>query len=449
MSQFFDFSTFVFIDSSTANSAHRPLETNLPPEILGEIFKAYIASPSDSLIWEDGTVTSAPTGDSPMILGQICSYWRSVVLEMPTLWSSIFVEYPAPYHVDLVQMWLDRAGSCPLNLVLRDWVDSGNRGCSEGTEAIMKMFVERSKSWKSIDFVIELRDSSILDSLGWDACPILESASVCARYWNREVLGTFWEKLHRSPLLRCVDWYRTFKGGLPAHAPWAQLRHIKTMSTLSDEDVVFILQACPELSSLDIYYTSSMSLPPSTPIIHDRLDTLILNLVSDSTPLFDHISLPALQTLHLNNECGFTPPHLDEAVGGPIEAFLRRSQCTLSDLEILHFDYGRNIDELLQHVLYAPATRCLEHFDLYPIRHDVLDLDAMAEHPAQCVRDAVSAMEKEVFIRPREIVLEVVDMECLDDQVYFEWEYASSPASFGNDGMTSFQSHLAQLHLDD
>ncbi|KAF9446965.1 hypothetical protein P691DRAFT_803191 [Macrolepiota fuliginosa MF-IS2] len=428
---------------NSTTSVQQTSLTDLPPEILGEIFNAYVTTPSESFLWEEGTVTSTPTGDSPMILGQICSYWRYVVLGMPSLWASICVEYPTPDHIELIRMWLDRAGSCPLDLVLHDWMDSGNRGCSEGTEAILGMFIETSRSWRSIDFVIELRHGSILDSLEWGACPALESASVCARFWDRTVLGSFWAKIHQSPVLRQVNWYRMFKDRLPSHAPWAQLQQIKTSSALSDEDVVFILQACPELASLDIYYTNSTPPPSPTLIIHDQLNTLILHLISDSTPLFNYVSFPSLRTFHITNEGGFVP-RVGETVGEPIEAFLRRSQCILTDLEILDFDY--NLD-FLQHLLYVPATRNLDHFDLSSVRQDC---DAIAKHPAKCVRDAACTMENEEFIQPRKSqVLEVVDLECPGDKCGFTSWRPSLSWPFGDDGMTAFQSHLAQLHLDD
>lgn len=346
-------------------------------------------------------------------------------------------------------MWLDRAGTCPLSLALRDWLDSSNRGCSEGTEAILKMFVEKSRWWRNLDLVIELRHSSILDSLEWDACPNLETASVCARYWNKEALDTFWSKLHRSPSLRQVDWYRAFKGGLPPHAPWAQLQQIKTLSVLSDVDVVFLLQACPELHSLDIHYTSSASFIPPSSVCHDHLESLILNVAGDSTPLFDHISLPSLRILHLNNGYGFALPHVDEAIGKPVEGCLQRSQCSLDDLEIIQFDHGHNLDEFLQHLLYVPATRNLSHFDLYPMRNDIVDLDAMAKHPSQCVREIALAMEKALPIPPCEVVSDLApDTAYFNEEFGVEWKSILSPLVV-NDDMTSVQYHLAQLHADE
>jgi hypothetical protein len=52
----------------------------------------------------------------------------------------------------------------------------------------LKIFVEKSRHWRSLDFVIELRESTILDMLERDACPNLERAALSSRYWDRETL---------------------------------------------------------------------------------------------------------------------------------------------------------------------------------------------------------------------------------------------------------------------
>ncbi|XP_006458862.1 hypothetical protein AGABI2DRAFT_191005 [Agaricus bisporus var. bisporus H97] len=422
---------------------------NLPPEILGEIFTAYISLPSSTACWEDSNVLSSVRGDSPMILGQICSYWRRVALSMPLLWSSIYIECPMPDHVELIRTWLDRAGTCSLDLCLRDWLDSSNRGCSEGTEAILKIFVEKSRSWRSIDLVIELRESSILDELEWDSCPNLETAALSARYWNQETLDTLWAKVHRSPSLRQVNWYRCFQNGLPSHTPWAQLRHIRTLNELSDADIIFLLRACPNLRSLDTRYTASLSgrLNSSSIVSHSDLESLFLNVVSHSTPLFDHISLPSLRTLRLTNECSSDPLDIDETIGRPVEGCLRRSACSLRVLEVFHFDRGNDLTQFLQSILYVPATRDLSRFDLYPLRSDACEHDMLAKHPSQCVRECASAMENDRCVPDVNPFL-LLDKDSVDeDSIKIEWDLLSPLPE--NDHTTFTHHHLTQLHFDD
>lgn len=416
---------------------------NLPPEILGEIFTTYISLPSSTALWEDSNVLSGVRGDSPIILGQICSYWRSVVLSMPLLWSSIYVECPTPDHIDLVRMWLERAGTCPLDLCLRDWLDSSNRGCSEGTEAILKMFVEKSRQWRTLDFVIELRESSILDALEWNALPNLEGAALCARYWDRATLDTLWAKLHHSPSLRQVNWYRCFQDGFPSHAPWTRLRHIQTLRELSDADIIFLLRACPSLLSLDTRYTTSHSesfIPPSI-ISHSNLESLAINITSDSIPLFEHIFLPSLQTLRLNNQCTLATTDLDEMIGRPLESFLQRSACSLRVLEVSHFDRGHNLAQFMRRLLHAPATRDLCYFDLYPLHSDAYELDVLIKHLSPCVRECAHSIETERCARTLDVNSFVPWDEDRADQngIEIKWDL-----SLENDQMVAAQHDLVQ-----
>jgi hypothetical protein len=78
----------------------------------------------------------------------------------------------------------------------------------------LKIFVEKSRHWRSLDFVIELRESTILDMLERDACSNMERAALRSRYWGRETLDTLWAKLHHGPSPCQVSWYRYFQDGL-------------------------------------------------------------------------------------------------------------------------------------------------------------------------------------------------------------------------------------------
>jgi hypothetical protein len=335
---------------------------------------------------------------------------------------------------------LERAGSCLLNLGFKDWFDSEGSECDEPTREVLNLFVQRKERWRSVDFVIELRDSVIFDSLD-DRCGLrnLEEARVCARYWDKETSDAFWTRIHRSPALRSVDWFRAYKGfGLPMHAPWRQLRSITTLGEVSDGEILFILKACPDLLSLNVRYTTSTlmtsELPPpssSALIQHNWLETLTLHIAADETPFFDYLSLPNLKTLHIGNECMTQEFCLEEAIGRPVEECLKRSKCTLRDLEILRFEHAPNMDKLLSRLLYHPATRDLDSFDLYPTpsHSQPFDLDILTEHPASCVRDAAVAIEDRrhqqhlVIVSPTKgRVVDLVDMDCeeygfLEDEV--------------------------------
>ncbi|KAF5359712.1 hypothetical protein D9756_002854 [Leucocoprinus leucothites] len=469
----------------------------LPPEILAEIFTSYIHTPSPACLWDESHLTASASGSSPFPLTQICSYWRTVVLTTPMLWSSLYVENPTPDMVPQIQMWLERAGDVGLNLVLRDWLDSEARECDEGTKDILKMFIERSARWKSVDFVLELRDATIFDEL--DGCPNLDGVRVLARYWDQQTLGAFWSKVHRtSPSLKKVNWCKAFTEqglGLPRDAPWRQLQSITASCTISDEELLFILQACPELVHLNVRYSSSRSCLPSTSDFqHDRLETLKLRLTSDAAAVFNHMSLPALKSLHLINEYDYydTPIPLasstaiDETIGKPVEECLKRSSphCRLRELVLHRFEgesVGNDLTRMLRRWLDLPVTHELESFDLYLIppvhcwRSSAMELvDVLARNPAQRVRDVALMLEEEiqeqeqwhVVVRRQPTNKIVVDLEMgaldcdteqdegWDEEMEwkgeheFEFGHGYGVEEFTEEGMTNVQAILAELHRD-
>lgn len=436
--------------SNTQHQIIRPVNTKLmmtlPPEILGEIFSFYIHSPSPTSFWDESCLLASAGGSSPFPLTHICSYWRNVVLNTPTLWSSLYIENPTPEMIPQVQTWMERAGDVGLRLTLRDWLDSEMRGCDEGTKEVLRIFTQRSSSWRNINFVLEFKDETVFNEL--DKLPNLEEVQLIARYWNRETLEAFWTKVHQSSSLRQINWLRTFnfqQVGLPRDVPWRQLHSITASCAMSDEDVLFILQACPELVRLNIQYSSWTSTPlsPDNPIVqHDRLEIISLHYVGNATLLFNHVSLPALQGLYLINECEYdyssTPSSswsVDEAIGKPVEECFKRSpRCRLRELviQIYPFEHGvfaHGLGETIQRLLDLQATRDLEFFDVYPLSflfsscsHPTDLLHHLAKHPARCVREVILNFEKErfeidrhIFVRRQPMVM--VYQEAEEDEV--------------------------------
>jgi hypothetical protein len=59
-------------------------------------------------------------GMVPLLLGQICSRWRSVSLETPSLWSSLHLKYDKRRDPDLTandaSIWMSRSGKSMLSL---------------------------------------------------------------------------------------------------------------------------------------------------------------------------------------------------------------------------------------------------------------------------------------------------------------------------------------------
>ncbi|KAJ7123684.1 hypothetical protein C8R44DRAFT_917957 [Mycena epipterygia] len=86
----------------------------LPTETTAEIFARCLPD-----------VASTPGIDmTPLLLGGICSNWRSISLDTPELWSSLKIAVSdAP--VDSIETWLTRARRCPLSLLVDCFISDG------------------------------------------------------------------------------------------------------------------------------------------------------------------------------------------------------------------------------------------------------------------------------------------------------------------------------------
>ncbi|KAJ7252089.1 hypothetical protein B0H12DRAFT_623079 [Mycena haematopus] len=98
------------------------LPIRLPLDIIAEIFIACLPT-------HRNCVMSAT--EAPVILGRICSSWRTISLSTPRLWSRLHIVQPeslhwpnGPYEARVAQRlevgnaWLKRSGNLPLSISL-------------------------------------------------------------------------------------------------------------------------------------------------------------------------------------------------------------------------------------------------------------------------------------------------------------------------------------------
>ena len=116
----------------------------VPVEILQSIFLACLPK---------GFVEADPEG-APLLLCQICKYWRDVALAFPRLWasfkvrrSSILTCRPA---FQLAELWLERSKSIPLSICLPIDTDRGCDPRSDDVASLLLLFVQHISRWKSV-----------------------------------------------------------------------------------------------------------------------------------------------------------------------------------------------------------------------------------------------------------------------------------------------------------
>ncbi|KAF7343300.1 hypothetical protein MVEN_01762300 [Mycena venus] len=131
-------------------AAHKVLLSparRLPRDVVQEIFLACL--PTDR-----NAVLSAR--EAPLMLGRICSAWRTLALSTPALWASLHIPLQFIFDVSYplaITTWLERSGQCPLSLSIfgaRD-MEQWERDYTEQVNEAMEALAASSYRWRSLD----------------------------------------------------------------------------------------------------------------------------------------------------------------------------------------------------------------------------------------------------------------------------------------------------------
>lgn len=303
-----------------------------PFEILMEIFRFCL--PEETFI--------APNRrTAPLLLCLVCWHWRQIALSVPTLWSSLLVQ--AGYRIgtpslSVIKFWIGRTGKVPLSLAISQTTRPDDEQY-EYTESVLRLFVPLLPRWKAVQFRFESEQPqhALLESLrptGVNA-PILEFVSLEIHKWADVDLRELFTKLFQlSPNLRRFTWNReprqsTFQGIL-----WQQLTHVDITHWLSPPECLDILDQCENVEELSInglVWRVSVSWPETKVLSRLRCFTLCSQF--DMSPIFDHLTLPALRELRIE-------PNIDRKDGErlgweSLRRLLDRSSCDLEKFVVV------------------------------------------------------------------------------------------------------------------
>ncbi|KAJ6619289.1 hypothetical protein B0H10DRAFT_1913079 [Mycena sp. CBHHK59/15] len=329
----------------------------MPPEVLQEIFMACLPTEHFAIMH---------VSECPLLLGRVCSTWRTISLATAALWASMHLVVPYPENTfetaetsavaiekrsEAMQIWLQRSGNCPLSISL--FVPYRH---PVFTQSFVMALLPLSRRWKALKLLqIQPEQLSVFHDLTPDDVPLLETLEVLDTMSNmfeaRDVLKFF----SIPPNLRNVT-LNYFEGNLVLPSCSWQL-----ITTLS-------LQAQIGFFGLDV--TGVMDLVAECRCLQKcRLafpESVVMDLnvsISSSTPRL--VTLPQLHTLYIQGELASTtsfnltailarfvlPGLRDIVVGGlpvtvhggehimcdvltNLEALLIRSSCSLETLSI-------------------------------------------------------------------------------------------------------------------
>ncbi|EDR15537.1 uncharacterized protein LACBIDRAFT_302023 [Laccaria bicolor S238N-H82] len=231
--------------------AHRALISpfrRLPLDIMEEIFTHCLPTHHNAVM---------SVKEAPLLLGRVCSAWRSIALLTPRLWASLHIPTPTPDSIsdsasvrkmatrcEAVRDWILRWGEIPLSISLYTpdplYSFSSPPDSQEDMEAfrsVSRQILPFSRRWKAVDLrAMEGSFTHLQDIVEGDV-PMLESLSIASipmRTLGLQVLSQNsrrpWKKssgILSAPKLRRLSLTSLRQNLLDLPVRWSQLTHLK------------------------------------------------------------------------------------------------------------------------------------------------------------------------------------------------------------------------------
>ena len=256
----------------------------LPIDILRKIFFACLPTNHNNLIRRR---------EAPILLTQICSFWRKLGLATPQLWDSIHIVHSSSTKVDNVVEWLTRSAACPLDISLEciGFEDSTRDGCYK----IIDSLIPFSERWREIRLSVPYPALLPIASLPISKVPLLKTLSLNYPFKSapKSVLDPQWvtSGVLNAPNLRdfglsltCLNWDVTL---LPLN--WSQLTNISLEGSSGSPSPLSIARAYKLLSLCRNLITCRLDIGNLTE--HDELISIEAATTIISLPFLTRLSV--------------------------------------------------------------------------------------------------------------------------------------------------------------
>ncbi|KAJ7134827.1 hypothetical protein C8R44DRAFT_771565 [Mycena epipterygia] len=362
----------------------------LPLDIIQEIFTACIPT-------HRNCVMSA--NEAPVLLGRICSSWRTISLSTPRLWARLHVVEPTrPYGIasslfekkrtqrlETMKTWLGRSSQCPLSISLES-ERTENPPATPPLDApsppnlFLQALVALAPRWEHISFAITIAALETLFDLTEAHVPLLKSVALPLQdrpYHHHPDHSVEWGLLGMLRGSEISSFSISFGNFSPTVLPlrWPQLTSLSISSSgpfsgCSSHRLLETLSNCPALRSCKLVVSNRASPAPEMstyPTVELAfLHTLELSCVGSAESTFTHflsrLSLPALRdfVLHGTGQYIYNPDmqmvDLDSQSQESLCRFLAASTC-LESLQIVDM-FGKSRSTELEDHLLSMMTSC-------------------------------------------------------------------------------------------
>ncbi|KAJ7512710.1 hypothetical protein B0H11DRAFT_2182090 [Mycena galericulata] len=358
----------------------------LPLDIIQEIFVACLPT-------HRNCVMSAR--EAPVLLGRICSSWRTISLSTPRLWASLHIVDPGQRSestdstsstlirtskdksaliLEVTETWLGRSGRCPLSISLH----SSHMHEVPSAPTILQALITLACRWQRVRFSVPAPALESLVHLSGMDVPMLESIALYPS--DPFVTPSFpWDDLGilRGPNLASVS----VTGGnldftqLPLE--WSQVTDLSNSDpsqyspqAVFCEGALQTISRCPNLLRLSLCIIpgrSEIQTQTYSLVEHQILQTLhFAGTVSSFSPLLGRLSLPGLKdfTLLLHSQQLTESGHIIENGSADDAETLTRFLINSPLLDRLHLRTPRLSSSSLKEILRSlPPTLLHLHLD--------------------------------------------------------------------------------------
>ncbi|KAJ6562581.1 hypothetical protein B0H19DRAFT_1069186 [Mycena capillaripes] len=295
----------------------------LPLDIVQEIFVACLPT-------HRNCVMSA--AEAPVLLGRICSSWRTISLFTPRLWARLhiaefsrnnfgsgadLINKKLAQRLEVTEMWLGRAGQCPLSISLQTEIGYDSPPTTPSTSEprsgqFLQALIAFAPRWQHIILTTPAHMLDEMAHLTAADVPMLQAIGLRPQQRFPPV-ATKWEMLKSPSISSFSISGNSFSSDFPLQ--WHRLTELiidgpAWDTLLTGEGVLQTLSMCPALRSCKLVVNDGaidgIPLPHST-VDLQFLHTLELDfrrVIARVPRLLERLSLPQLRAFTLHGRVG-------------------------------------------------------------------------------------------------------------------------------------------------
>ncbi|KAF9005004.1 hypothetical protein BDQ17DRAFT_1353610 [Cyathus striatus] len=421
-----------------------------PSEILSEIFKHAIPD----VVSENCDTPRELL--SPFFLGAVCKEWREIAWATSKVWTnvSILITKATRFsiQVELLDGWLKRSKGLPLAVCLAFDSDAIFGGSTSDIVAlrhdpahIIKLLLDYTKQWRSIDFFLETSWFHHFEYLGGHF-PILESVTLRRDTMTREATWTNLDMLVSCPKIRELH-IENFSSYELSFWKWSSLQSLEIVYN-SVEDTERILSEAKNVRKVSLsqisqgVYRGNPQANQDVGVILPELESfeMIESKARDVRYLMNRLSLPKVQQVRLDtpipgpdnvislNDAWFNCIDFDTC----FKRWSRACSSTFTSIKI--GGVFRETTSILRGFAEFPSLQRVEIMNSAGVPLDALLLSSSLVEGTEVLEYTVSNQKfHPVLPSLREFKytgpINVLEVQQLVDALYFRWKLSLPPLS--------------------